>query len=51
MTVRIPYNGGIWRVWVNRETHGRVGDRVTLESKEMINICQPVNLKILKIIK
>ena len=51
MIVRIPYNGDIWRVWVNGETHGRIGDRVTPESMEMINKCQPINLKNNKIIK
>ena len=45
-TIRIPYNSGIWRVWVNEETYDRIGDRVTLEFKEMLNKCQPVNLKI-----
>ena len=43
MTVKIPYNSGIWRVWINGETHGRVGDRVTPESKKMFNKYQPIN--------
>ena len=51
MTFRIPYNGGIWRVWVNGVTHGKVGDRVTPESKEMINKYQPLNIKNNKILK
>ena len=43
MIVQIPYNSSIWRVWVNGETHGRVGDRVTPKSKEMLNKYQSVN--------
>ena len=27
-------------------THDRIGDRVTPEFKEMLNKCQPINLKI-----
>ena len=36
MNIKIPYNSGILRVWVNGETHGRVKDRVTHESKELL---------------
>ena len=46
MTVIIPYNRGIWRVWVNDETHNRVGDKVTSEFKEMLNKCQLINQNI-----
>ena len=46
VTVKISYNSSIWRVWVNGKTHDRVEDRVILEFKEMLNKCQPVNLKI-----
>ena len=46
MTVQIPYNSSIWRVWVNGETHARVGDRVTPKSKEMLSKYQPVNQKV-----
>ena len=28
VTIRIPYNSGISRVWVNGETHNRFGDKV-----------------------
>ena len=30
MTIRIPYNSGISRVWVNGETHDRFGDEVSM---------------------
>ena len=30
MTIRIPYNNGISRVWVNRETYDRFGDKVSV---------------------
>ena len=30
MTIRIPYNNGIPRVWVNRETYDRFGDKVSV---------------------
>ena len=46
VTIKIPYNSGIWRVWVNGEAHDRIRDRVTLEFKKVLNKCQPVNLKI-----
>ena len=46
VTIRIPYNSGIWRVWVNGEAHDRIRDRVTLVFKKVLNKCQPVNLKI-----
>ena len=29
MTIRIPYNSSISRVWVNGETHDRFGDKVS----------------------
>ena len=48
LTVRIPYNSSIWRVWVNGETHNRIGDKVIPEFKEMLNKYQSVNLKIKK---
>ena len=33
VTIRIPYNNGIWRVWVNEET---LGNKVTLEFKNIV---------------
>ena len=30
MTIRIPYNNSMSRVWVNRETHDRFGDKVSM---------------------
>ena len=48
MTIRIPFNSSIWRVWVNGETHNRVGDRVTSEFKKRLNKCQSINQKIKK---
>ena len=30
MTIRIPYNSGISRVWVNGKTHDRFGDKVSM---------------------
>ena len=45
VTIKIPYNSSIWRVWVNGETHDRIGDRVKLEFKQMLNKCQLVSLK------
>ena len=46
MTIRIPYNSGISRVWVNRETPDRIGDKVTLEFKKKIHKQQSVKQKI-----
>ena len=37
VTIRIPYNSGISRVWVNGETPDRFEDKVTLEFKKRIN--------------
>ena len=45
MTIRISYNSGIWRAWVNGETNNRVGDRVVSEFMERLNKCQLVNKK------
>ena len=45
VTIRIPYNNDIWRVWANGETHSKVGNRVTLAFKEMLNKCLLVNKK------
>ena len=36
VTIRIPYNNGIWRVWVNEETHDKIGNKVTLEFKNIV---------------
>ena len=48
MTIRISYNNSVWRVWVNGETHNRVGDRVISEFKKRLNKCQSINQKIKK---
>ena len=48
MTIRIPYNSGISRVWVNGETHNSFGDKVTLEFKKRLNKSQSVKQKIKK---
>ena len=32
--LRIPYNSGISKVWVNEETHDKYGDKVTAELKK-----------------
>ena len=37
VTIRIPYNSGISRVWVNGETPDRFGDKVTPKFKKRIN--------------
>ena len=36
VTIRIPYNSGIRRVWVNEETHDKIGNKVTLEFKNIV---------------
>ena len=45
VTIRILYNNGIWRVWVNGEIHSKVGNTVIPKFKEMLNKCQLVNQK------
>ena len=42
MTIRIPYNSGISRVWINGETHDRFGNKVTLEFKKRLNKKQAI---------
>ena len=48
MTIRISYDSGISRVWVNGETHDRFGDKVTPEFKKRLNKWQLVKIKIKK---
>ena len=48
MTLRIPYNSGISKVWVNGETHNRFGDKVTPKFKKRLNKWQSVKQKIKK---
>ena len=48
VTIRIPYNSGISRVWVNGETHDRYGDKVTPKFKKRLNKWQSVKQKIKK---
>ena len=48
MTLRIPYNSGVLRVWVNGETHGRFGDKVTSKFMKGLNKWQLVKQKIKK---
>ena len=43
VTIRIPYNNGIWRICANGETNSKVGNKVTPKFKEMLNKCQLVN--------
>ena len=43
MTIRIPYNNGISRVWVNRETYDRFGD------KELVTLRIPYNSGVLRV--
>jgi len=46
VTLRIPYNSGISKVWVNGETHDRFGDKVTPKFKKRLNKWQSVKQKI-----
>ena len=48
VTIRIPYNSGISRVWINGETHDRFRDKVTPEFKKRLNKWQLVKIKIKK---
>ena len=45
MTIRISYNSGISRVWVNEETHDRYGDTITPKFKKRLNKWQSVKQK------
>ena len=33
MTIRIPYDSSILRVWINGETHNRFGDKVLVTKR------------------
>ena len=37
MTIKIPYNSGISRVWVNGETHDKFGDKVSVTIRILYN--------------
>ena len=43
MTIRIPYNNDISRVWVNREAYDRFGDKV------LVTLRIPYNSGVLRV--
>ena len=48
MTLRIPYNSGVSRVWVNGETRDKFGDKVIFIFMKGLNKWQSVKQKIKK---
>ena len=48
MTLRIPYNSGVSRVWFNGEIHDRFEDKVTSKFMKRLNKWQSIKQKIKK---